>query len=134
MPALPLTGPCLRCGSILLLAAVFPVLDPSGHAQNTASPHTSPDTSLATYDSGFVDTTSLDPVKDRMVRNMTHERDELRQKAIVDDTNQLLDLAQQLKTAVDKTDRDRLSLSVIHTAAQIEKLAKAVEKKMRGGD
>lgn len=69
-----------------------------------------------------------------MVRNMTHERDELRQKAIVDDTNQLLDLAQQLKTAVDKTDRDRLSLSVIHTAAQIEKLAKAVEKKMRGGD
>lgn len=133
MPALP-TGPCLRCGSILLFAAVFPFVGPSSHAQNAPSPHSTADSSLATYDSGFVDTTGLDPVRDRMMRNMAHERDAQRQKAIIDDTNQLLDLAQQLKTAVDKTEKDRLSLSVIHTASQIEKLAKAVEKKMRGAD
>jgi len=134
MTALPPTGLCMRFGSILVLAVALPLFTPFAHAQNAPSQHTSPDSSLATYDSGFVDTTGMDAVKDRMMRNMARQRDELRQKAIVDDTNQLLDLAQQLKTAVDKTDKDRLSLSVVHTAAQIEKLAKAVEKKMREGD
>ena len=134
MPALQASTVCMRSGWILLFAAASTFLSPSTHAQNATSPHSTVDSSIATYDSGFVDTTGLDPVKERMMRNMAVVRGEECQKAIVDDTNQLLDLAQQLKTAVDKTDKDRLSLSVIRTAAQIEKLAKAVEKKMRSGD
>jgi ATP-dependent helicase/DNAse subunit B len=69
-----------------------------------------------------------------MMREMAKERSVLRQKEIVDETNQLLDLAKQLKEAVDKTDRDQLSLNVVNTAAEIEKLAKSVKQKMRDGD
>jgi len=134
MAALQSPTVCMRSGWILLFAAAFTLLASSAHAQSPPNPHSTADSSLATYDSGFVDTTGMDAVKDRMMRNMARQRDELRQKAIVDDTNQLLDLAQQLKAAVDKSNKDRLSLSVVHTAAQIEKLAKAVEKKMRDGD
>ena len=82
----------------------------------------------------FANANPSDPGQAHMLREMAKERNVLRQKEIIDDTNQLLDLAQQLKAAVDKTNKDRLSLSVVHTAAQIEKLAKAVEKKMREGD
>lgn len=134
MVAPHLTGPCMRIGSILLLAAALPFFVPSAHAQTAANAAAALETSGVDNNSGFVDTSGMDRVKDRMMRNMARQRGQLRQKAIVDDTNQLLDLAQQLKTAVDKTDKDRLSLSVINTAAQIEKLAKAVEKKMRDGD
>jgi hypothetical protein len=68
-----------------------------------------------------------------MLHAMAKERSALRQKEIVDDTNQLLDLAKQLKAAVDKSSKDQLSLNVVATATQIEKLAKSVKEKMRDG-
>ncbi len=46
---------------------------------------------------------------------------------------QLVDLANKLKDAVDKSTKDQLSLSVINTATEIEKLAKTVKEKMRDG-
>ena len=54
-----------------------------------------------------------------------------RRKQISDDAARLLDLATQLKTAVDKTDKDTLSLDVIRKAESIEKLAKGVKEKMK---
>jgi hypothetical protein len=77
----------------------------------------------------------LSPNKDTgpMAAKMARERNVLRQKAIVDETNQLLDLAKQLKDAVDKSDRDELSLAVVRKAEEIEKLAKDVKTKMRDG-
>lgn len=69
-----------------------------------------------------------------MLHDMAKERNLMRQKEIVDDTNRLLDLAKQLKAAVDKSNKDQLSLSVVDTANEIEKLAKTVKEKMRDGD
>lgn len=66
-------------------------------------------------------------------------RAELEKKAEVrrieqlkDDTDKLLKLSEELKTYVDKTDTNVLSLDVIKKAQEIEKLAKSVHDKMRG--
>jgi len=68
------------------------------------------------------------------MRDMAKERNVMRQKEIIDDTNRLLELAKQLKAAVDKSNKNQLSLSVVDTANEIEKLAKTVKEKMRDGD
>jgi hypothetical protein len=75
-----------------------------------------------------------DPNQAHMMREMAKQREILRQKEIVEDTNHLLDLAKQLKDAVDKSSRDQLSLDVVNTADKIEKLAKSVKQKMRDGE
>lgn len=54
-----------------------------------------------------------------------------RQKRIVDDTAKLLQLATELKAAVDKTTKDQLSLDVIRKAEEIEKLARDVKQRMK---
>lgn len=55
-----------------------------------------------------------------------------RQKQLVADTQKLLSLANELKTDVDKSSKDTLSLDVIRKADEIEKLAHTVKEKMRG--
>ena len=54
-----------------------------------------------------------------------------RKRQISDDTAKLLELATELKTEVDKTSKDTLSLNVIRKAESIEKLAKGVREKMK---
>lgn len=81
----------------------------------------------------FSNSVPPDPSQVHMLREMAKERNVLRQKQIIDETNQLLDLAKQLKAAVDKTSKDQLSLDVVNTASEIEKLAKSVKDKMRDG-
>jgi hypothetical protein len=54
-----------------------------------------------------------------------------RQKQIADDTAALLQLATDLKTEVDKTTKDTLSIPVIRKADQIEKLAHALKDKTK---
>jgi hypothetical protein len=54
-----------------------------------------------------------------------------RRKQIADDSARLVKLATDLKTEVDKTTKDTLSLSVIRKADEIEKLAHSVKDKMR---
>ena len=48
------------------------------------------------------------------------------------DTDQLLELATQLKKSVDEANDQTLSLEVVRKAEQIEKLAKQVRQKMAG--
>ena len=55
----------------------------------------------------------------------------VRRKQIADDAARLLQLATELKNAVDKTDKDMLSLDVIRKAESIERLAKGVKEKMK---
>ena len=55
-----------------------------------------------------------------------------RQQDIQKDTEKLLELATELKQAVDKSSENTLSLDVIKKAEQIEKLAKTVKDKMKG--
>ncbi|MDE3201742.1 MAG: hypothetical protein KGN79_12575 [Acidobacteriota bacterium] len=54
-----------------------------------------------------------------------------RRKQLVNDSAKLLELATELKTEMDKTDKDTLSVGVIKKAAEIEKLAHDVRLKMR---
>jgi selenocysteine lyase/cysteine desulfurase len=98
----------------------------SGSATGTSEP-------LATPPPLFASVAPNDPNQAHMLRAMAKERNAIRQHQIVDETNQLLDLAKQLKTAVDKSSQDQLSLSVVNTASEIEKLAKSVKEKMRDG-
>jgi hypothetical protein len=55
----------------------------------------------------------------------------VRRKQISDDAAKLLELATELKSAVDKTGKDTLSLDVIRKADTIERLAKGVKEKMK---
>jgi hypothetical protein len=54
-----------------------------------------------------------------------------RKKQISDDSARLLKLAGDLKSEVDKTNKDTLSLNVIRKADEIEKLAQSVREKMK---
>lgn len=54
-----------------------------------------------------------------------------RRKQIADDSAKLLKLAADLKSEVDKTTKDTLSLNVIRKADEIEKLAHIVKEKMK---
>jgi len=54
-----------------------------------------------------------------------------RKKQLSDDSVRLLKLANELKTEVDKTDKDTLSISVIRKADEIERLAHVVKEKMK---
>jgi hypothetical protein len=54
-----------------------------------------------------------------------------RKKQIIDDSARLLTLAGDLKTAVDKANKDTLSLDVIRKADEIERLAHSVKEKMK---
>jgi len=54
-----------------------------------------------------------------------------RKKQISDDSTKLLKLATELKTEVDKTTKDTLSLDVIRKADEIERLARSVKEKMK---
>ena len=59
---------------------------------------------------------------------------EQRQLEIRRDTDKLLQLTNELKQYVDKTNENILSVEVIRKAEEIERLAKSVKIKMRGKD
>jgi hypothetical protein len=56
-----------------------------------------------------------------------------RRKQITDESTQLVALAKDLKTEVDKTSRNMLSVAVIRKAGEIEKLAHNVKDKLKAG-
>jgi hypothetical protein len=63
----------------------------------------------------------------RMARLVADDR----QKKIAKDSARLLELANELKTEVDKTSKDEMSLIVIRKAEEIEKLAHDLKLRMR---
>jgi hypothetical protein len=74
--------------------------------------------------------------RDERVVKMEDEQAKLRnaerQKKLVEDTAKLLALANELKAAVDKSDKNTLSLDVVRKADEIEKLAHSVKERMKG--
>jgi hypothetical protein len=125
-------APSLR--SILLLnmilaCALVPVF---AHAQQQQSVPSVRQPALAD-DADGLNSPPRDPEQARMLREMSKDRNAQRQKEIVADTDHLMDLVKQLKDAVDKSNKNELSLSVVNTAGEIEKLAKSVKDKMRDG-
>ena len=65
------------------------------------------------------------------VSKMAAARNDERQKRLVADTEKLLALATSLKTDVDKTDKNILSLDVIRRTEEIEKLAKTIRERAK---
>jgi hypothetical protein len=61
-----------------------------------------------------------------------HKANQQRQMELRRDTDKLLQLTNELKQYVDKTNENILSLEVIRKAEEIEKLAKSVKEKMKG--
>ncbi len=55
-----------------------------------------------------------------------------RQMAIQKDSDKLLELAEELKTGVEKSSENVLAVDVIKKAEEIEKLAHSVKEKMKG--
>ncbi len=126
----------IRLGLLVLLAGPIALSAAHAQQQTTASKYNEiagAQNSVA-HDASTLGDTSADAAQSRMVKSMAEQRSSLRQKQIVEDTQHLLDLARQLKDAVDKSSKDQLSLDVVNEAAEIEKLAKTVKKRMLEGD
>jgi nitric oxide reductase activation protein len=68
----------------------------------------------------------------KMEKDQREQMNADRQKKLVADTAKLLELANELKTAVDKSNKDTLSLDVVRKADAIEKLAHSVKEGMKG--
>lgn len=119
----------------LFLVFIFAALAASAQQTTTVpsrrQPGTAADAAVFADDTGGPG--SRDLSQSHMLHEMSRDRNALRQKEIVDDTNHLMDLVKQLKDAVDKSSKDQLSLSVVNTATEIERLAKSVKEKMRDG-
>jgi hypothetical protein len=79
--------------------------------------------------SGLPDFGTSDP---RVEAQQARARSTDRQKKLVADTDKLLALATELKTDVDKTNQNILSVDVIKKADEIEKLAHSVKERMKG--
>ena len=75
--------------------------------------------------------TRQDPAQKEMQDRMTREANKKRQQDIRNDTDKLFQLATELKTAVDKTNENLLSLEVVRKAEEVEKLARKVKEKMK---
>lgn len=78
----------------------------------------------------------LDGVPDPAIRaHMQAERlkavNDDRHKKLVSDVDKLISLTNELKTDVDKTNKDELSLDVMRKAQEIEKLAHDVQSRMK---
>ena len=73
-----------------------------------------------------------DPVVLEMEKRRKKELNKARFNELKRDADKLLALATELKTHVDKSDENMLSLDVLKKPEQIEKLAKSVREKMKG--
>jgi hypothetical protein len=68
----------------------------------------------------------------RMKKDMAKKANAERHESLKRDTDKLLELAQQLKNQVEKSNENTLSLDVLKKAEEIEKLAHNVKEKMKG--
>jgi hypothetical protein len=73
-----------------------------------------------------------DEVRARMTHDMEKKAAKERVAALKNDTDKLLKLSVELKSYVEKSDENVLSLTVVKKAEEIEKLAKSVKDKMKG--
>lgn len=89
----------------------------------------SPNTQTSAPPSPIEPDTAVSPQTEEAQAKM---RNVERQKQLVADTQRLLSLANELKSDVDKSTKDTLSLDVIRKADEIEKLAHTVKEKMKG--
>lgn len=73
-----------------------------------------------------------DEARARLTHDMEKKAAKERVAALKSDTDKLLKLSIELKSYVDKSNENVLSVDVIKKADEIEKLAKSVKDKMKG--
>lgn len=73
-----------------------------------------------------------EPDRERIEKEMAKKANEERQAQLKRDSDRLFKLATELKTYVDKSNENTLSLDVVRKAEEIEKLAHSVKEKMKG--
>ena len=71
------------------------------------------------------------PIRARMSEERVKALNDDRHKRLEDDAGKLHALSTELKTEVDKANKDELSLEVMRKAAEIEKLAHDVQSRMK---
>ena len=76
--------------------------------------------------------TDEDEARARITNEMAKKAAKERVAALKVDTDRLLKLSVELKSYVDKSNENVLSLDVIKKAEEIEKLARSVKDKMKG--
>lgn len=76
--------------------------------------------------------TDEDEARARITHDMEKKAAKERVAALKNDTDKLLKLSIELKTYVDKSNENVLSVDVVKKAEEIEKLAKSVKDKMKG--
>jgi hypothetical protein len=118
------TSECVVAGVLIF----FALCGGSAYAQD-AAPAQVPDASVG---GGQRQREPDDPWTAQQKREMLKKQNSQRQEDIKKETDQLLQLATELKQYVDKTNENIISLDVIKKAEQIEKLAKTVKDKMKG--
>jgi hypothetical protein len=108
---------------VVLIAVTPAVCD--GRQQNTY-PHLPPELNR------IPDSNQANQINDQQSKKDSFEAANAeRKKQISSETAKLLKLATELKTEVDKTDKDTLSIGVIRKADEIEKLAHSVKERMK---
>lgn len=68
----------------------------------------------------------------RAMVQQAQRRNTQRQQEIVKATDKLVTLTEQLKTEMEKGNKDQMSAANIKKAEEIEKLARSVKEKMKG--
>ena len=76
--------------------------------------------------------TDEDEARARLTHDMEKKAAKDRVAALKNDTDKLLKLSIELKSYVDKSNENVLSVDVVKKAEEIEKLAKSVKDKMKG--
>lgn len=97
-----------------------------GLPRNT-TPGISQPGSAAPDDSAIPDS----PMREAMNEERLKAMNDGRHKRLEDDVAKLQELTNELKTDVDKANKDELSMDVIKKAAEIEKLAHDVQSRMK---
>jgi hypothetical protein len=126
----------VRCvGAILALILGAGLRTTPVAAQQQHQPGALPDLSQPTSSPhvpgmGSADSTP-DPLHATMKEQMIRQANEQRHKKMVDDANKLVQLSNELKADVEKTQKDELSIEVLKKAAELEKLAHDVQQKMK---
>jgi hypothetical protein len=99
-------------------------------SQHQTEPFPQPATHMPSVDG--MGQTTRDPRIIEQRAGMMRALNSDRQKHIVEDTARLLQLATELKSDVDKSSKDQLSLDVVRKAEEIERLAHNVKERMKG--
>ncbi len=125
----------------MLCAAVFVVVSGAGlhtgsgvvHAQKGQQPKIPPYMQQQGPDAlnPNVNPPAPDPLRVKMDEERMKAMNDDRHKKLAADVDRLVSLSNELKTDVDKTNKDELSVEVIKKAQEIEKLAHDVQSRMK---